>query len=95
MKTFKIGDRVKTNKGDKGIFLAQHKHEAWVDFDDIGTMTVDLNFLKKLKPKPKREPRRVWVTIRKSDGFIFAAYDHFRTTIDADVECFEFREVLR
>ena len=56
---FKVGDRVKDDEGDVGTFLAQHKNEAWVDFDDIGTMSVDLIVLKKLKPK--REPRRVWV----------------------------------
>ena len=101
---FKVGDRVAVYEQGRryvGEVEGWTQKMVHVRVEEQITETRDSLFyyhekqLRRLKPKVKREPRRVWVTIRKSDGFIFTAYDHFRTAIDKDNECIEFIEVLK
>ena len=64
MKTFKVGDRVKDKDGDKGTILCIYDDIAWTLMDDKDCAFLyeqEINCLRKLKPKVKREPRRVWV----------------------------------
>lgn len=98
-KTFKVGDRVNSPEG-KGKVLCTHKSEAWISIDGKDfCCTFYFSRLKKLKPKPKREPRRVWINsfiLENKDFDVVSAYkSKSNYDDDYDADAIEFIEVIK
>lgn len=100
---FKVGDRVKHfNATWKGTVLSVFNSDVWVHVDgDDGALTYEARNLLRLKPKVKREPRKVWANtyMSISGGLDYCIYPSKesadKSAASGRIECVEFVEVIK